>query len=128
MERVIGAILISNNLANILASALATSVLIGLFGESGVIYATVAMTVLIVLFGEVLPKTYAINNPDRTALAVAPIMRVLVAVLSPLTRVIQLIVRGALRCVGVRVPADLGPDRKSGVWGTRVSDSVDLGG
>src|SRR3546814_7084679 len=53
MERVIGAILISNNLVNILASALATSVLIGLFGESGVIYATVAMTVLIVLFGEV---------------------------------------------------------------------------
>ncbi|MHB1060153.1 MAG: HlyC/CorC family transporter [Rhodanobacter sp.] len=110
MERVIGAILISNNLVNILASALATSVLIGLFGESGVIYATIAMTVLIVLFGEVLPKTYAINNPDRTALAVAPIMRVLVVVLSPLTRVIQIIVRGALRCFGVRVTADLGTD------------------
>ncbi len=110
MERVIGAILISNNLVNILASALATSALIGVFGETGVIYATIAMTVLIVLFGEVLPKTYAINNPDRTALAVTPFMRVLVAVLSPLTRVMQLIVRGALFCVGVRVTADLGTD------------------
>ena len=75
MEEVIGAILLGNILVNILASALATSLLIGLFGESGVVYATVSMTVLILLFGEVLPKTWAINNPDRTALAVAPLMR-----------------------------------------------------
>jgi Mg2+/Co2+ transporter CorB len=110
MERVIGAILIGNNLVNISASALATSVMIGMFGETGVVYATIAMTVLVVLFGEVLPKTYAINNPDRTALAVAPAMRIVAAVFSPLTRVVQLIVRGALRLFGVRVTADLGTD------------------
>ncbi len=110
MERVIGAILVGNNLVNILASALATSVMINLFGETGVVYATLAMTLLVVLFGEVLPKTYAINNPDRTALAVTPIMKVLVVALAPLTRVLQLIVRGTLRLFGVQVTADFGTD------------------
>jgi Mg2+/Co2+ transporter CorB len=110
MERVIGAILIGNNLVNISASALATSVLIGIFGETGVVYATLAMTVLVVLFGEVMPKTYAINNPDRTALAVVPIMKFLAALFSPLTRMVQLIVRGTLRLFGVPVTATLGTD------------------
>ena len=109
-ERVIGAILIGNNLVNILASALATSVLIGLFGEEGVVYATLAMTVLVVLFGEVMPKTYAINNPERTALVIAPVMKLLVGLFSPLTLVIQHIVRGTLRLFGVQVTTALGPD------------------
>src|SRR3546814_16482223 len=71
MERVIGAILLGNNLVNILSSALATSILIALFGEAGVVYATIGMTALVLLFGEVMPKTYAINNADKTALAIA---------------------------------------------------------
>jgi Mg2+/Co2+ transporter CorB len=110
MERVIGAILLGNILVNILASALATNLLIGLFGDSGVAYATAGMTVLILLFGEVLPKTYAINNPDRTALAVAPIMRPIVALTSPLTRVVQWLVRLMLRLLGVPATANLGTD------------------
>ena len=110
MERVIGAILLGNILVNILASALATNLLIGLFGDSGVAYATVGMTVLILLFGEVLPKTYAINNPDRTALAVAPIMHPIVAFTSPLTRVVQWLVRLMLRLFGVSATANLGTD------------------
>ena len=71
-ERFIGAILLGNNLANIAASALATSLFLHLFGEAGVVYATIVMTVIVVLFAEVLPKTYAILNADRMALAVAP--------------------------------------------------------
>lgn len=110
MERVIGTILIGNNLVNILASALATSVLIGLFGETGVVYATLAMTALVVMFGEVLPKTYAINNADRAALAVAPLMRLLVALFSPVTRVVQAITRGLLRLLGMHVTTNLGTD------------------
>ena len=110
MEEVIGAILLGNILVNILASALATNLLIGLFGDSGVAYATVGMTVLILLFGEVLPKTYAINNPDRTALAVAPIMHPIVALTSPLTRVVQWLVRLMLRLFGVSATANLGTD------------------
>ena len=74
-ERLIGAILLSYNLANIAASALATSVLLKLFGDAGVAYATIVMTVLVVVFAEVLPKTYAIVNADRMALAVAPVVR-----------------------------------------------------
>ena len=71
-ERFIGAILLGNTLANIAASALATSLFLTVFGEEGVVYATIVMTVIVVLFAEVLPKTYAILNADRMALAVAP--------------------------------------------------------
>ena len=100
-ERLIGAILLGNNTVNIFASALATSVLIGLFGEAGVAYATIGMTLLVLIFAEVLPKTYALRNADRIALAVAPIMRLMVILLSPITRVIDWVVRGALRMLGV---------------------------
>jgi Mg2+/Co2+ transporter CorB len=70
-ERLIGSILLGNNLVNILASALATTVFVQLFGEAGVIYATIVMTTLVLIFGEVMPKTYALSHPDRFALAVA---------------------------------------------------------
>ncbi len=99
-ERLIGAILLGNNLVNILASALATSVLISMFGEAGVVYATLGMTLLILIFAEVLPKTYAIHTASKTALAVAPLINVVVILLSPLTIGIQLFVRGALRVIG----------------------------
>ena len=100
-ERLIGAILLGNNTVNIFASALATSVLIGLFGEAGVAYATIGMTLLVLIFAEVLPKTYALRNADRTALAVAPLMRIVVIVLSPISLVIQAVVRLTLRMLGV---------------------------
>jgi Mg2+/Co2+ transporter CorB len=105
-ERLIGAILLSYNLANIAASALATSVLLNLFGDAGVAYATVVMTVLVVLFAEVLPKTYAIVNADRMALAVAPSMRMTVALLAPVTAAMQLLVRQTLRLFGISVSDD----------------------
>jgi Mg2+/Co2+ transporter CorB len=105
-ERLIGAILLSYNLANIAASALATSVLLHLFGDAGVAYATLVMTVLVVLFAEVLPKTYAIVNADRMALAVAPSMRLTVALLAPVTAAMQLLVRQTLRLFGISVSDD----------------------
>ena len=110
MERVIGAILLGNNLVNILGSALATSLLIALFGDSGVVYATIAMTALVVLFGEVMPKTYAINNADRAARAVAPLMQPVVVLFGPVTRVVQLFVRGVFRLFGVKVVAGIGTE------------------
>ena len=70
-ERLIGAILTGNNVVNIAASSLATGVLLNWFGDVGVLYATVIMTVVVVVFTEVLPKTLAINAPDRIALLVA---------------------------------------------------------
>jgi len=96
-ERFIGAILLGNTLANVAASALATSLFLSLFGEQGVAYATVVMTVIVVLFAEVLPKTYAIVNADRMALVVAPAVRFVVALFAPVTNAIQFLVRHTLR-------------------------------
>jgi Mg2+/Co2+ transporter CorB len=101
-ERLIGGILIGNNIVNILASALATSVMITWFGDAGVAYATIAMTILVVIFSEVLPKTYAIRHADDVALRVAGPIRLVVLLLTPLSRAIELIVRALLRLMGGR--------------------------
>lgn len=100
-DRTIGAILLGNNLVNVLASALATSLLIGVAGDAGVAYATAAMTLLILVFGEVLPKTYALQNPDRAALLLAPVFRVLMAALGPLAAGVQIVIRAMLASVGL---------------------------
>jgi len=100
-EQLIGAILLGNNLVNILASALATAFFIRLFGDIGVIYATLAMTLLLLVFAEVLPKTYAIANPERVALKIAPFARLVVLLFSPLAALVQLVVRAILRLSGL---------------------------
>ncbi|PLX38623.1 MAG: hypothetical protein C0606_10605 [Hyphomicrobiales bacterium] len=102
-ERLIGTLLLGNNLVNILASSLATSVLITLFGEAGIAYATLIMTALVLIFSEVLPKTWAIGDPDRFALAVARPIRVLVAVFGPVIKWIEWLVRIILGMIGVHV-------------------------
>lgn len=102
-ETLIGAILLGNNLVNILASALATSLFLKLFGDAGVVYATLVMTALVLIFAEVLPKTYAITNTDRSALLVAPVIRVIVAVLGPITAMVQFIVQRTLGLFGANV-------------------------
>ena len=105
-ERLIGAILLGNNLANIAASALATTLFLSMFGEAGVAYATIVMTAVVVVFAEVLPKTYAIVNADRMALAVAPIIRFIVAIFAPMTHAMQFLVRQTFRLFGAEVGED----------------------
>jgi Mg2+/Co2+ transporter CorB len=105
-ERLIGALLLGNNIANIGASALATGILTAWFGEVGVLYATGVMTVMVVIFAEVLPKTIAINAPDRISLLVARPMRLTVFVLGPLLAVIETIVRTLMRLFGVKIGAN----------------------
>ncbi|MDW3205366.1 MAG: HlyC/CorC family transporter [Alphaproteobacteria bacterium] len=100
-DRLIGAILLGNNMVNILASALATSVLVSLFGEAGVAYATIVMTLLVLIFAEVLPKTYSLVHADTVALIVAPIMRWIVVIFAPITSAVQVVVRATLRPFGV---------------------------
>ena len=95
-EALIGTILLGNNLVNIAASALATSVAIELVGFEGVAYVTIILTLVVLIFAEVLPKTYAINNADRVALTAAPILRVLVIIFAPVTRAVQWIVGGLI--------------------------------
>ncbi len=96
-ERLISTILLGNNLVNIMASAVTTSLLIGLFGEVGVFYATIVMTIIVVVFSEVLPKTYAIAYSDRIALTVAPVLRVIMIVLRPAVMLIEVIVSVILK-------------------------------
>lgn len=103
MEEMLGTLLLGNNLVNILASALATSVFLTLFGDAGVVYATLVMTALVVIFAEVMPKTYAITNSDRWALTVAPLLRVVNWLFKPFTATVQFIVRHSLKLVGVGI-------------------------
>jgi Mg2+/Co2+ transporter CorB len=101
-ERLIGALLLGNNAVNILASSLATSVFLLWFGDVGVIYATVVMTVLVVVFAEVLPKTAAINDADRIALMAARPIDWVVRLLGPVLTAIEAVVRWVLKLIGVR--------------------------
>lgn len=99
-ERMIGSLLLGNNLVNILASALATSVLIKIVGETGVVYATLIMTLLILIFAEVLPKTYALHHADKMSMAIAPVIRVVVWLFFPVAEAINRIVRFTLKLFG----------------------------
>ena len=105
-ERLIGALLLGNNIANIGASALATGIFTGWFGDVGVLYATGVMTVAVVIFSEVLPKTIAFNAPDRVSLLVARPMRITLYVLGPLLAVIEAVVRVLMRMLGIKVGAN----------------------
>jgi Mg2+/Co2+ transporter CorB len=102
-ERFLGAILFANNLTNIAASTLATGLLLAFFGKTGVIYATLVMTVLIFVVAEVLPKTAAFNAPDRMALAVAQPVEGTVRLFSPILVAVEWLVRIILRAFGMPV-------------------------
>lgn len=100
-EKLIGALLLGNTFVNILASSIATSVTLE-FSPRGVLIATVIMTIAILLFAEVLPKTLGIARTDRMALAVAPLARLTVFILSPIVFAVQWIVWRILYLFGVR--------------------------
>jgi len=102
-ERMIGALLFGNNAANIAASSLATGLLLAWFGDVGVIYATIVMTVLIVVFAEVLPKTAAFNAPDRVSLLVARQIDWAVRLLAPVLLAVEWLVKRMLRLAGMKV-------------------------
>ena len=105
-ERLIGSVLLGNNLVNILATSLATALFTRLFGESGVALATLVMTLLVLIFAEVLPKTYAITNAEPAASRVAPVIGVVVKVFSPVVSAVRWLVRGVLRVFGVKTDPD----------------------
>lgn len=102
-ERLIGSILLGNNIANILATSLATALFTRTLGESGVAAATLVMTVLVLVFAEVLPKTYAISNSEKAAALAAPVIQFIVRTMAPPVAVVRLIVRGVLGLFGIEV-------------------------
>ncbi|MCB1451631.1 MAG: HlyC/CorC family transporter [Nitratireductor sp.] len=104
-DRLIGALLIGNNLVNILASSLATSLFLQLFGQSGIVYATIIMTVTVVIFAEVTPKSWAISSADKVSLLVARPVTFVVWLLSPFAWVTTRMVREILRAFGIRLDA-----------------------
>ena len=99
--RLISAMLLGGQFVTIGSSAIATSVLLGLFGDHGVWAATVIMTALIVVFGEVMPKTIAIAYPDRVSLLIAPLVLFFVRIFGPIVSAVEVLVRGVLRLCGV---------------------------
>src|SRR5471030_2500329 len=105
-ERLLGALLFGNNAVNIAASALATHLLLTLFGDVGVVYATVVMTIVVVVFSEILPKTAAFNAPDRIALAVARPLYWFVKFFGPVLMAVEALVRWLLKFVGMTVGDD----------------------
>lgn len=102
-DRMIGALLLGNNFVNIMASAMATSVLIKVFGEAGVVYATILMTLVVLIFSEVLPKTYALHHAESFSLTVAPFVRLIIFVFAPVTEAVTWIVRMIFRLFGVDI-------------------------
>src|SRR5271165_4101013 len=99
--RLISAMLLGGQFVTIGASAIATSVLLDLYGDHGVWAATIIMTALIVVFGEVMPKTIAIAYPDRVSLLIAPLVSFFVTVFGPIVSAVEILVRGVLRLCGV---------------------------
>jgi len=101
-DRLIGTILLGNNFVNIAATSLGTVIGIRLYGDLGVLYATITLTIAVLIFSEVAPKTYAALHAPRIALPVAGILAGLVRLFSPIVALINLIVRLILRPLGIK--------------------------
>jgi Mg2+/Co2+ transporter CorB len=102
-ERLIGAMLVGNNIVNVGVSAFATSLFVAVLGGEGVIYATAVMSVLLIVFSEVLPKTVAISRPEWMALIYARPVALVVALFGPILVAVEALVRGVLRLFGMRI-------------------------
>ena len=100
-DKLLGVILIGNNFVNILASALTTLIAIKLWGEAGIIYTTIALTLIILIFAEVTPKTIAALKPESIAFPASYILKPLLKILHPLVSIIGIISNGITKMLGV---------------------------
>ena len=100
-DRLIGVILIGNNFVNILASAIATVIAVRLWGDAGIAIATAALTMVILIFAEVTPKTLAAIHPEKIAFPASWILAILLKALYPLVWVVNGLSNGLLRLIGV---------------------------
>lgn len=112
MEQVIGTILLGNACVNSFIAILSAHIFVGFFGTAGSVYAGIVATTIIFVIGEVLPKTFTINHPDRSALTLAPFVLFLVRLTSPITHLTQIICSGLLRMFGVKVVNELGAEER----------------
>jgi Mg2+/Co2+ transporter CorB len=100
-DRLIGVILLGNNFVNILASAIATIIALRVYGEAGIAIATFLLTLVILIFAEVAPKTMAALNPERIAFPASIVLGVLLKLLYPIVAVINWVANGLLRMLGM---------------------------
>ena len=105
-ERLIGSVLLGNNFVNILATALITALFTKMFGENSVVIATLVMTFLILVFAEVLPKTYAITNAESAAIKASRVISIIVFLFAPIVGFVRFLVRGVLWLFGVVTDPD----------------------
>lgn len=112
MERVIATILLGNTFVNNFAASITALIFASYFGTSGgmVVAASVCITAVIFIFSEVLPKTYAVNNAERVAIALAPVLAPIVKVTYPVTHVTQIIINSVLGLFGVKVEREPGAE------------------
>ena len=104
-ERLINTLLVSNDIVNIFLSSIITSIALEMFGQKGVGIATLAATLLLLIFGEITPKTISTRCPDRIAYALAPFVRVVVAIMHPIVIIVSFIARCVLRIFGIKTNA-----------------------
>ncbi|MDT3375911.1 HlyC/CorC family transporter [Labrys portucalensis] len=102
-EAMIGSLLVGTSIVNTAAAALTTGILLDIFGDVGIFYATIVISVLTIIFVEILPKTIAINYPESFSLAVGWPVRLVVLIFSPVTGLLGWLVRAILRLVGLEV-------------------------
>ncbi|MBR5931176.1 MAG: HlyC/CorC family transporter [Lachnospiraceae bacterium] len=100
--KMLSVILVCNNIVNLTASAMATVVVQELFDNKAVSISTGILTLLVLIFGEIVPKTMATVRAERMGLAVAPVIRVLMIVFTPITAALNFLARGVLRLFGVK--------------------------
>ncbi|MEM7691343.1 MAG: HlyC/CorC family transporter [Pseudomonadota bacterium] len=111
-DRLIGLILIGNNLVNIAASSIATVIAIRLYGDAGIVISTILLTIVILIFAEVTPKTIAALHPERIAFPASVILLPLLSVLKPAVAAVNYVSNGLLRLLGFD-PGETGRDRVS---------------
>lgn len=100
-DRLIGLILIGNNLVNILASAIATVIAIRLWGDAGILIATLTLTLVILIFAEITPKTIAALHPEAVAFPASVILLPLLKILYPIVALVNSVTNALLRLMGV---------------------------
>jgi len=124
-DRMLGAILLGNNFVNIAASSIATALLVARFGEAGIVYATIAMTFVILVFSEILPKTIAVTHAEYIACRIAAPMHVIMRLLTPITGLIMALINGLKRLM--RVPEDAGSGLSHKELATIIDMSAETG-
>jgi putative hemolysin len=122
-ERLIGTILLGNNLVNVAMSAIATAIALSLWGDAGIIYVTVVLTVIILIFAELTPKVYARYHSEAISLITAPILRGIMTVFRPVTVGATFLVQKMLLVMDI----DITRSRRNVVTEGEVKSLINIG-